>query len=82
MPIPKPEARENQSKYISRCMSWASENEGDMAQEQQLAMCYEAYRTAKGSGITKDELMTELSFEQRRLERVITSAYTELDQDG
>ena len=71
MPVPKPEARENQSEYIVRCMEWASENESDKPQEQQLAMCYQAYRMGRGTGIKKAELMEELAFEKDRLYKML-----------
>lgn len=39
MPIPSPEAGEDKEKYISRCMSFLSD-EGKYEQEQSLAICY------------------------------------------
>lgn len=71
MPVPEPKGGETQDQFVSRCMSWASENEADMPREQQLAMCFSTYRKAAGESITKGELMRELAHSGKLLRKFI-----------
>jgi len=45
MPIPKPQAQEDQQEFIGRCMSELAGEFPD--QEQRLAVCYTSWREGK-----------------------------------
>lgn len=77
MPVPVPGSKEKQDDFISRCMEWAAENEGDMAKEQQLAMCYSTFRINRGADITKAELFKELDVQKKYLMAVVVKAAEE-----
>ena len=62
MPVPKPKGGENQDAYIERCMSWAADEQSEMNQDQQLAMCFSTYREGKSAEMTKAELVKQLRF--------------------
>lgn len=48
MPAPRPKGSEKQSAFMSRCMSWAADEHGEMKQDQRVAMCLTTWRDAKG----------------------------------
>jgi len=53
MPLPKPNPKEEQSKFVSRCMSDGIMNKEYSNEKQRAAVCYSQYKrrkkTAKGS---------------------------------
>ena len=50
MPIPKPNAEETESEFVSRCIGEIFDEYG---QEQSAAICYQTYRTETGMSVAK-----------------------------
>lgn len=48
MPIPRPQTGEEQGAFISRCASKLADTDPDRPQAMRMAMCYTAWRRAKG----------------------------------
>lgn len=48
MPIPTPNAGEEQSGFVSRCMSFLDDEGSSLKHEQRIAACYAKWRSAKG----------------------------------
>jgi len=47
MPIPKPTPNEEQSHYISRCISFLKNEKPDMDSKQAAAICFQTWRDTK-----------------------------------
>lgn len=73
--LPSPSGGEDQDKFISRCMSWMDDNEGDRPQDQQLAMCFDKFREGKEQGgqtVTRAELFAEVQQNAGYLVKIAT----------
>ena len=91
MPIPKPKKGEEQSAFMSRCMTEASKNK-DRTNEQNVAICLETWRagpdkkTAKQDGDDMDvpdpdDDETENDFMERCVDQLQSDAHDDLEED-
>lgn len=57
MPIPSPGSKEDRSSFISRCISFISNEKKDRPHKQIIAMCYTSWRDHTGKKqLSKDDL--------------------------
>lgn len=74
--IPQPQGGESQDEFISRCMKGMSKTDGDMAQDQQLAICFRQYReekTGRGEKMGQIELFKEAQQNAQYLVKLATT---------
>ena len=55
MPVPKPRKREEQDKFMSRCMGDSKMNEEFPDQKQRVAVCMQSWREMRGGKKPKSD---------------------------
>lgn len=59
MPLPKPNKGESQQAFVSRCISFETKASPGRDTKQIQAMCYSAYREAKGKKLSEEDFNTD-----------------------